>query len=358
MLINKVTLINFRNYRDLTLNLSDKINVFIGKNGQGKTNLLEAIYFLATTRSFRSVKDEVMILDSEKIAKINLEVSNHKTLNLSSIIYPSGKTFFIGNNPITKTSEFIGELSVVLFTPQDLQLVFGSPKTRRYFLDIELGKISKTYLIDLKNYYKLLKERNEYLKEKTIDFVYLSSITEKLIFYGMRISQKRFELINYLNQKINQLYQTFSINESFLEIKYLTKMALSKNENQLEYQKQLQKDLLLKQTTMGVHRDDLQIFINNNLVNNYASQGQLRLIILVIKLALIDYIYQETKTYPVLLLDDVFSELDSDNQMKLLKSINGKVQTLITTTSFDASNIEIPLTYYDVGNNGIKEAVR
>ena len=358
MIISKINLINFRNYENLSLNLSDKINIFIGNNGQGKTNLLEAIYFITTTRSFRSIKDEVMIKHNEKVTKISLEIINQNTQILSSVVYPNGKTFFIGNNIINKTSEFIGEASVVLFTPQDLQLIYGSPKTRRYFLDMELGKISKLYLSDLKSYYKILKERNEYLKENNIDFVYLSTITEKLIYYGTKILEKRLEIIDYLNIHINDIYKIFSNGNKSIKINYQSKMTLDKNENKLEYQKQLQKDLFLKQTTMGIHRDDFQVYLHDNLVNNYASQGQLRLIILVIKLSLIDYIYQEKKTYPILLLDDVFSELDNENQNKLLKSINGKVQTLITSTNIELLNTDLPVKYYKVENNEIKEDKR
>lgn len=357
MQIKSIQLQNFRNYQHLKLTLNPGISVFIGNNGQGKTNLLEALFFLASTRSFRQVLDKALINDQAEVAKIQLAVLNPHDNLLSSLIHPQGKTFFVGQNLIHKTSEFMGLLNVVMFTPQDLQLVYGPPRNRRRLLDLEIGKLSIVYLNDLKAYYQLLKERNDYLKRPDLKELYLAALTEQLVDYALKIAQKRQELVQFLAEKLLTIYQSFTNNQQVVEIIYQTRFLKSKRELLAEYSAYLSKDRQLRQTQLGIQKDELLINFNGQPAINCASQGQIRLIILALKLALLEFGYVKSQTYPILLLDDVFSELDQKSQANLLSSLPASVQTLITTTHFKPVETKIPINLYQIKDNAVKEVI-
>ena len=337
MIITQLKIRNFRNYDSCNISFIPGINVFIGDNAQGKTNLLEAIYFLSSTRSFRDVLDKEMIKEEELFS--NLEVimnEEDKTIVISSVIHPTGKSLLLHKQPVMKASDFIGVLNTVIFSPIDLELFHTSPKVRRRFLDLELGKISKSYLFHLKKYHQLLKERNAYLKQERVDSEYLEVITKQLIEVQKPLVVERQEFIHFINGKINDFYSTLSESFQKVSLTYQTSSdEMDEQELLKKYQKYIEKDKALGQTTVGVHRDDIEFFLENRNVIQYASQGQKRMIVLALKLALSSYIYEKSKRTPILLLDDVLSELDSKRRKNLFKVIPEEIQTFITTTDLD-----------------------
>ena len=337
MIISNLKIRNFRNYGLCEVSFIEKINIFLGDNAQGKTNILESLYFLSSTKSFRDAFDKEMIKEGEKFSNVEINVlEENRKKTISSVLHTQGKTFLLNKQPIVKMSEFIGELNTVLFSPQDLDFFHTSPKTRRKFIDIELGKISKKYLYALKSYNQFLKERNSSLKQKTLDESYVDIVTEQLIESQVKLLEERKELIEILNKKINKFYFVLSETKQVILIKYLASIEEASRENYIKkYRNNLEKDIFLGQTTLGVHRDDIEFYMDNRKATQFASQGQKRMIILALKLALCEYIFEKTKRNPVLLLDDVLSELDNIRRKNLFKVIPDEIQTFITTTDLD-----------------------
>lgn len=342
MYIEKIKLRNFRNYQQIILDFQPGINVLLGNNAQGKTNLLESMFFLSTTRSHRVNDDKQMIRSNELFCNIECTLNDDGfSKRLAGVIHDSGKTLMISQNPVKKASEFIGLLNTVLFSPTDLELFESSPKTRRKFMDVEIGKISKTYMQNLSLYLKLLKERNNYLKSNKEDYTYLEVLNSQMIECQLILIKRRNELVEFFNKNITKYYQKLSHGQNILQIKYVSVVNCwdedEKIRNDLEsmYSKNQEKDRILQMTTSGIHRDDLLFVIDQKEVSSYASQGQRRLIILSLKLALIDFIKLKTNKYPVLLLDDVLSELDVEKRINLFQLLPDHIQTIITTTDIN-----------------------
>ncbi len=341
MKINYLNLISFRNYDVLNLEFNSQINIFIGKNAQGKTNILEAIYFLSTTKSFKTNQLKEIIRFDKEFSKLLIHIDTKegkKTLEL--ILSKYGKKGKINRLEIKKSSDFIGLMNVVLFTPDDLQLVKGNPKLRRKLIDIEISKMSKNYLYHLKQYNELLKERNIYLKklkeQKKQADLYLEVLTEQLAKEQYVIINKRKLFINQLNDIASQVYNHISQDGQLLGLKYKSSMNVDSVEEIVSRYKELyQKDIYYAQTNEGIHKDDITIELDRKSANLFASQGQQRTIVLSMKIALLELIFKESGEYPILLLDDVLSELDQNRQTQLLDLIENKVQTFITTTSIE-----------------------
>ena len=349
MKIKHLAVKNFRNYDLASFTFSDSTNVFIGKNAQGKTNLIEAIYLLSIAKSFRTRSNDEMIHFGKEYARIFGHVESKSVYrDLEMILFNEGKQAKINGAKCTKTSEFVGHFNVVVFTPDDLFFVKGSPKNRRRFMDIELSKISSLYLSYLNSYQHYLKERNQYLK-KTIfsqkkDDVYLSIITEQMVDVMIKIAHKRNEFIIKINKIANEVYKKIAGKDENIEIKYDTFFDTNTctKEDLIEiYKKNEDRDHKLTITNQGVHKDDLVILLNDKPAAQFASQGQQRSIVLAIKIALLEYIYQESGEYPVLLLDDVLSELDITRQNLLLNLVSSDIQTFITTTSIEGIEHEV-----------------
>jgi DNA replication and repair protein RecF len=258
------------------------------------------------------------------------------------------------NKSESKFKDFIGLLNVIIFVPEDLDLLKGNPKVRRKLLDIELSKLSSLYLLNLSHYYHLLKQRNNYLKMKKIDEIVIKTLNQQLAFYGEQIFTERNKFIDELSLLVEKFYQIISETDDKIKIEYQSNIYKDKLTFLDNLEKSYQRDLLLQQTNVGVHRDDFIVYLNEKNASNYASQGELRSIVLAFKLALVEYIYLKIKEYPLLLLDDVMSELDTKRQQNLIKYLNKKVQTFITTTSIDNLENEIvdgaSLFYIDDGN--------
>lgn len=347
MKIHSIQLKNFRNYIDCSVKFDPFINILIGQNAQGKTNLLEAIYILSMSKSFKTKVIDEMIYFDQDFAKIQGQIiNNQKTLNLEIVLSKLGKKALINHNEIKKTSDYVGYLNVVLFIPEDLMLIKGSPKLRRKLIDMELSKISPIYMYDFNKYQRLLKERNKYLKllnEKHLKADdYLEVLSEQMARLQVQLLKKRIEFVELLNEISAKMYDYIALHQEVLSIQYKTHYKDMSYEGILEdYRKNYQKDIAFKQTTHGIHKDDLVMCLNQQDAITYASQGQQRSIVLAIKIALLELIKKEIGEYPVLLLDDVLSELDDTRKTKLLNLIEGKVQTFLTSTNIDGIHHQV-----------------
>ena len=349
MKITKINLVGFRNYLNTTIEFGKNMNIFVGDNAQGKTNILEGITILALTKSHRiGVSPNIIMFDKDK-CKLSGVVKNGKIISKLEIeITDEIKKLKINKTPIKKVADYISYLNVIIFTPDDLEIIKGSPNVRRNLLNIQLSQISKEYLKYYNEYNKLLKTRNEYLKilfnNSIADATYLDIITDKLIEKAVLIYQKRKEYIDYINLHINEYYKDI-VNDEGLVIKYVPNINIEEYDSESirkklkhTYKKNYLKELNYGMTMYGPHRDDFYFEYKGYDLRYYGSQGQQKLAILSFKLSEIPIFKDFCGTYPVLLLDDIFSELDIKKRNKLLKIINnGEIQSIITTT--DLKNI-------------------
>ena len=330
MYVSSIRLRNYRNYENQIINFDKGMNIVIGNNGEGKTNLLESIYLLSTTRSHRSVEGNVIF--------------NNQSSKISVVVHKKGKTLMINNNPVRKNSEFIGKLNAVLFAPDDMNLFDDSPKIRRRLFDIEIGKLYSVYMYSLSNYLKYLKERNNYLKGN-VDRLMLETLTEIMYEPQIQIIKERNNFINRVNRYLSIYYSQISGEEHDLKIEYRSVITEKENEEVMKqqltrlYENIRERDIYLKQTNTGIHREDYEFYLDERDVSMYCSQGQKRTVILALKMAVVQIIYDIRKEYPVLLLDDLFSELDSNRRYNVLKMLPSSIQTIITTT--DAREAEL-----------------
>lgn len=343
MILKKINLINYRNYEKISISLNNKINIFVGNNAQGKTNILESIYVLALTKSHRNVNDANLICYNKSLTKIEGKIKKESIIDTLEIrITKSDKTVFKNKTHIKKISDYISNLNVILFTPDDLDIIKGSPSIRRNLLNIEISQISKKYITVLNEYNKLLKIRNEYLKMLYInnfsDKKYLDILTDKLIEKAGYIYKERKNFIDAINENISKIYMEITSIEG-LSIKYLNNCDINDFTDEeirkkllIKYKENYKKELLQGMTLYGPHRDDFDFFIKEENLKLFGSQGQQRLSVICLKLSEIDIFKKKTNTSPILLLDDIFSEIDKTKKNKLIKFINKDIQTIITTT--------------------------
>lgn len=327
MLVKQIKLNNYRNYTNIIIPLYPTLNIIIGPNGIGKTNILESVVVSSNTKSFRTNSDQELIKKEKEYSKIEIDADVGK---LKIVINQTGKSLFINDKPIKKTSEYIGKLNAILFKPSDLELFNQSPKERRKLLDIELGKISNKYLNSLLTYNKLLKDKNKLLKENKIDNNYLDIIDEKMIPNIETIINSREELFRNINLWITDIYQAISNTKVKIEIIY--KKCCKQNDIENKLLQAREKDYFYHYATFGPHHDDYYFTFNDDELNSVASQGQKRMVFIALKFALIKYIQQITNQTPVILLDDVLSELDLDNRNRLLRMLPKQAQIIITDT--------------------------
>lgn len=346
MKLKELTLTNFRNYKQSTLQFSDEVNVLIGENAQGKTNLLEAIYCLALAKSHRATQDKELISWGEEFAMIEGTLSyRHGTMPLSLQITPKGKRAKANYLEQNKLTQYVGHMNVVLFAPEDLNLVKGSPQIRRRFIDIEIGQISAIYLNELSNYQRILKQRNHYLKQLkygiTKDKTMLEVLNQQFAAYAAKLTARRHRFVQELERKAIEIHNGITKNKEHLKLHYNSSLEYIDNEAEMiqmiehKLKDVMDKEIERMTSLYGPHRDDLSFTINDIDVQTYGSQGQQRTTALSLKLAEIELIYEAVEEYPILLLDDVLSELDDNRQTHLLTTIQHKVQTFVTTTSVD-----------------------
>lgn len=345
MKINNVRLVNFRNYIDSTINFCDGVNFILGKNAQGKTNLLESIYLCAISKSPRTSKEKQMINFESDYAYVNLNfttIGGNK--NIEVILNNLNKKIIkINKIPIIKLTQLIGELNIVYFSPDELKLVKEVPEDRRKFLDISISQFDKSYMFDLIRYEKILKQRNCVLKSninQNSKIEQLNIWTPQLILIAEKIIKKRILFIENLKKYSKMIYNSIIIGENLdISYSYEEKNNISIFDDLTnQFKINLKKELELQHTIIGPHRDDIIFKINNQDCRYFSSQGQQRTVALTLKLALMEIIKEEVKEYPVLLLDDVLSELDNSRQKRLLDIVKN-YQTIISCADI---NLNLP----------------
>ena len=353
MYIEKIKLQNFRNYEQLDLDLNKNINIIYGDNAQGKTNILEAIFLCSFGKSFRTTKEKEMIKFNEdrclveifyqkkdRDGKIKIEIGNKKQISINGV-------------KIKKLSELLGNINIVLFTPDDINILRDGPANRRRFLDMMIGQLKPNYVYNLNMYLKTIEQRNNYLRqirEENKQEEMLEIWDEKLSEYGNIIYNYRKQFMDLIAEKINEIHKKITEDKENIKIEYTSNC--DSKEEYLKLLKQRRKlDIIKGFTTKGVHRDDFVIYINDKEVNTYGSQGQNRTVVLSLKLAELNVIYDLIGEYPILLLDDFMSELDENRRKNFLKNIENTQVILTGTDKIDLQNLEFNL--YNVKKGAI-----
>lgn len=337
MIIKSIELADYRNYESLEMHFSDGRNILYGENAQGKTNVLEAIYMIATTKSHKSSKDRDIIRFEKDEAHIRaiINKNNIDTRIDMHLRKSNSKGIAIDGNRIKKASELLGLLNVVFFSPEDLSIIKNGPAERRRFVDMELCQLDSFYLYNLNHYNKIINQRNKLLK----DIYFNPSLKDtlniwdsQLVSFGSKIIERRITFTSQLNEIIKGIHSNLSGGREELSIKYEPDTEIEKFEKALRDNQE--RDIKLKQTCVGPHRDDFSFFNKEVDIRKFGSQGQQRTAALSLKLAEIEIMKKVTNDSPVLLLDDVLSELDANRQNYLLNNI-GDIQTIITCTGLD-----------------------
>ena len=328
---------NFRNYELLSLGFDKSTNIFYGDNAQGKTNILEAVYLSGTTKSHRGTKDKDMIQFGANESHIEtiVEKNGIKYQIDMHLKKNSPKGIAINKIPIRKASELFGIINIVFFSPEDLNIIKNGPGERRRFIDLELSQLDKVYLNNLSNYNRIVNQRNHLLKEIDYNKGALETLDIwdiQLIQYGNKIIERRQKFIEKINKIISNIHKKLTGNREDIKIVYEPSNGALSFEQALLKNKE--KDLRIKSTSVGPHRDDIAFLVSDIDIRKYGSQGQQRTAALSLKLSEIELVKQSIHDTPVLLLDDVLSELDKHRQNYLLDSIHD-IQTLITCTGVD-----------------------
>ena len=378
MKIKSLKLLYFRNYLSTNIEVHPSLNVLVGNNANGKTNIIESIFCLALGKSYRTKSDSECIMFGETATAMSCIVNkNDRELDIMLGINNKGKSAKIAGIKKTKLTDFVGELNVVLFSPEDLQIVKGSPALRREFMNREFYQFSRIYHKYYLMYQHLLKQRNSYLKDMRknpkdeMSLAYLETLTSQLAKVALYITKERVSFVQDISKLTYKNMLNISNGQETLKIKYkssvLDALNIAEINDESFTEENLTKvimkksfdDIMRGSTKIGPQHDDLEFYINDLDAKMYASQGQQRSIVLSLKLAEINYLKEKTGTYPVLLLDDVLSELDKNRQLKLLDAINENVQTFITTPSI--SDIKEDLLkkakVFKIENGNISEIV-
>lgn len=353
MFVKNVSLQHYRNYEKLQLEAFGDVNLIIGRNAQGKTNLMEALFVLALTKSHRTSKDRELIGFEQSSAHISAEIDRkYGTLRLELSLSQQGKKAKINGLEQRKLSDFIGSLNVVMFAPEDLEIVKGTPGVRRRFLDMEIGQVAPSYLFHLQQYQKVLVQRNNLLKQLwgkgSAEQAMLEIWNSQLAEHGVKIVKKRKQFIKKLQKWAEGIHQGITNGLEDLSLHYLPSFADAEEEDEavlfetfmIKLSQMKEQEIRRGMTLAGPHRDDLAFYINGKEVQTYGSQGQQRTTALSLKLAEIELIQEEIGEYPVLLLDDVLSELDPYRQTQLIETFQSKVQTFITATGIESLNTD------------------
>ena len=339
MIIESVDLQNYRNYEFLNMTFDNKINIIYGDNAQGKTNILESLYVCATSKSHRGSKDKDIIRFGNDEAHIKVMVKKHGMNYRLDMHLEKNKTKGIAVNgiPIRRAVELFGIINIIIFSPEDMNIIKNGPSERRRFMDMELSQLDKIYLSNLVNYNKVVIQRNKLLKQ--LQFSGDSGLVDmldvwdmQLVRYGSEIIKRRMDFIDNINSIIRPVHSKLSGNKEILNLRYIPCTTTDNFKD--EVIRSRERDIKFKMTNVGPHKDDVAFFINDKDVRKYGSQGQQRTCALSLKLAEIELVKKVINDTPVLLLDDVLSELDANRQNFLLDSI-GDIQTIITCTGLD-----------------------
>ncbi len=365
--VKNIRLINFRNYLSLNIELNKKVNIFIGKNAQGKTNLLEAIYICATGRSFRTNRDKEIINFNKNEAYIGTQMNIERYEKFIEVKLEREKTkrIRVNKQELKNHKELYSGLNIVIFSPDDLKLIKGGPGERRNFLDMEISQIKPVYNFNINRYNKILFQRNNLLRTNKFQ----SNINNLLEIFDLQLAKigtdiilERDRYIKELSKISNITHNKLTLCNEELQLNYLSNIEILDNKMEMEkryldkLKKYIQKDIEASSTQLGPHRDDILMTINNKDIKTYGSQGQQRTVVLSIKLAEVELIKGQRGVYPILLLDDVFSELDEERRKYLIKSFQD-MQTLITVTdAIDLKEMEtIEKSIFYIEDGKLKE---
>lgn len=345
MKISNLKLYNFRNYETLSLDFSKKQNIIIGENGSGKTNIVEAIYVLAITKSFRGSLDRILIKNGKSNMSIEGMVRDKINHNYRINLSEEGKIVKIDNNKIAKLSNYISKINVVLFTPEDTNVIKDSPTSRRNMVNIEITQLENGYLHLLNEYNKVLKQRNAFLKLMYVNKLaspdYLWILTEKMIELGLQISKYRANFIDSINKYYDKINVDITRKKG-LKVAYIsTYKNKTKDELMTKYKQYLDKDIIIGKTNIGIHHDDFVFSFEGRNLKDYGSEGEQKNAIVCFKLAEIELFIKDKGIYPILILDDLFSCLDAKKINNILKKLNKNLQIFITTTDLKNINTKI-----------------
>ena len=353
MWIKKIKIKNFRNYEIEEINLEKNINIFYGQNAQGKTNIIESIFLCSLGKSFRTKKDKEMIKLNEQNALVEVEYEKSDRDGKIKIEIGNKKNIYLNGIKIKKLSELLGNLNIVIFTPDDINILKGGPQNRRRFLDIMISQLRPNYMHILNLYIKTMEQRNNYLrqiKEEHKDENLLEIWDERLAEYAIKIYEYRKEFIEKIIKKLDIIHKNITNGEEQIELEYVTEC--DSKEKYLKLLKERRKlDIIKGFTTKGVHRDDFMIYINKKDIKIFGSQGQNRTAMLSLKLAELQVIYDEIGEYPILLLDDFMSELDKTRRKNFLENIEGTQVIITGTEKLDIENLEY--LEYNVSNGKV-----
>ncbi len=341
MILKQLALINFRNYQQQDFVFQEGTNVIFGKNGQGKTNILESIYYLALTKSFRANKDQNLILHSKPYFRIQgeFQTTQGRIHNVSSAYsMQEGKRLIHNNQRIQKFADYIGKIPVVLLAPADLEISQGGPQQRRQVLDILLSQSSSLYLHQLLQYRRTLKQRNTLLSENTGDPDVLQSWDEALIQHGSAVIRKRLEAVEVLDPLIKELYQKLSGASDKIKLVYRSSFSMHSGDSiesgfRNAIDESRQKELAQQTSLVGPHRDDVLVLINGKPLRLVGSQGEHKTFVISLKMAEKRYLQTVQNEPPILLFDDIFGELDAGRITNMIGSLPEIGQVFITTTS-------------------------
>lgn len=353
MWINNIKIKNFRNYYEQEIDLNENINIFYGENAQGKTNIIEAIFLCSMGKSFRAKKDKEMINLNSENASIEIEYQKTDRDGKIKINIGNKKSVSVNGVKIKKLSELLGNINVVIFTPDDINILKGGPSNRRRFLDIMISQLRPNYMYNLNLYLKTLEQRNNYLRqirEQNKDESLLDIWDEKISEYAINIYNYRKEFIEKIKNKIKNIHSEITDKKEEIEIEYISECK--SKEEYLRLLKQRRKlDIIKGFTTKGVHRDDFMIYINKKELDIYGSQGQHRTAILSLKLSELNIVYDEIGEYPILLLDDFMSELDAKRRNHFLEKIRNTQVIITCTEKINVENKKILI--YNVTNGKV-----
>ena len=350
MYIKKIKLENFRNYEKQEIIFNKNINNIFGDNAQGKTNILEAIFICGLGKSFRTNQDKELININKDYSNVEIEYYKKDREGKIKLELNQKKDFFINDIKVKKVSDILGKIYVVLFTPQDINILKNDPSKRRRFLNIMISQLIPMYVHILNKYNKTLEQRNNYLKQikyENKSYEMLDIWDEQLVDLGTKIFIYRKEFLEKINNKIKNIHLITTQNKEHIEIKYKSNI-IDENKYLQELKNKRNIDIQKGYTSTGIHRDDFEIFINNENISIYGSQGQQRSSIISLKLAEAETIYEEIEEYPIILLDDFMSELDRKRIKGFIENIKEN-QVIITSTEkiiLDKNEIN----YYNVKN--------
>ena len=338
MPVKTIRLNDYRNYHRAFFEFDPQLNIIVGKNGTGKTNILESIIVISNTKSYRTNNDADLINKGCDFARLCL---NTETDEYKIVINRKNKSLYINNFLVRKSSEFIGKVNAILFKPSDLELFTQSPSERRKLLDIEIAKVSNTYIRALLKYNSLLKDKNKVLKQLETDELLLNVINESMTPMIRTIITERERFFEEINSEISSYFNQISGKQMDISITYKKCCDIDDIAAKLESSKE--KDDYYHYATFGPHHDDYAFYMNGYELNSIASQGQKRMVLIAFKFALMKYIEKMTGNTPIVLLDDILSELDKENQERLLDIIPENTQVIITNT--DINNLNITKQY-------------